>query len=392
MNKASLSYRAGYQDALHYYLNLHKQAADNGTKQGVKARTLGISGLEICLAHETAMKKIVGGKISPPLILKLTSRSDRFLSRALDANCPTQGKKTAHKEIRGLMRKLILQDAQIFAGKRRFEKEVQRRKSAEIIMRKSKVRIQEVIKKFTINHQRLKLLTRGIFRRQEEDKKSISRELHDVVGQMLSSLNFRLAAMKKESVTNTSILRSRIEAIQQVIRDTASVVQNFARDLRPSLLDDLGLLPAIRSYGSSFSSRTGIKIIYKLCQLNASIIPEISTVLFRIIQEALTNVERHARASQVEISLRKTPRSLWLNISDDGRGFDVSRYYNGHRPKKRLSLGLLGMRERAEMVGGSFNIQSAKGTPTVIEVRVPVFETGSIEPEPNKKTNVKFPT
>jgi signal transduction histidine kinase len=209
---------------------------------------------------------------------------------------------------------------------------------------------------------------------------------------MLSSLNFRLAAMKKESVTNTSILRSRIEAIQQVIRDTASVVQNFARDLRPSLLDDLGLLPAIRSYGSSFSSRTGIKIIYKLCQLNASIIPEISTVLFRIIQEALTNVERHARASQVEISLRKTPRSLWLKISDDGRGFDVSRYYNGHRPKKRLSLGLLGMRERAEMIGGSFNIQSAKGTPTVIEVRVPVFETESIEPEPNKKTNVKFPT
>jgi signal transduction histidine kinase len=154
------------------------------------------------------------------------------------------------------------------------------------------------------------------------------------------------------------------------VEKSVDIVHQFARDLRPTVLDDLGLIPALHSFLKNFTTRTGVRaslatFTMKIEELDAAR----RTALFRVAQEALTNVARHAHASRVEVSIQKLPDCVCMKIKDDGKSFDVDRTLRSNGGKR---LGLLGMRERLEMIGGKFVVESAPGKGTTILAQIPL--------------------
>lgn len=150
---------------------------------------------------------------------------------------------------------------------------------------------------------------------------------------------------------------------------SVDIVHQFARELRPAVLDDLGLIPALHSFVKIFSKRTRILVHLKAFAEVEQLAIAKRTVLFRVAQEALTNVARHAQASRVEVSIQKLPDSVCMKIKDDGKSFQVDRVLHRKGSKR---LGLLGMRERLEMVGGHFGVESVQGQGTTVIAQIPL--------------------
>jgi PAS domain S-box-containing protein len=201
----------------------------------------------------------------------------------------------------------------------------------------------------------------------ENERTKISREIHDELGQQLTILKMDISWMhqKLKSYNNTELVERSEEALN-MLNDTIKTVRRIATELRPSLLDDLGLAAALEWQSKEFESRSGIKITFTSNVTSLPIKNAVATSLFRIYQEALTNVARHAKASHVTCSLALTNEQLVLTIKDDGRGFDMQTTDN------KKTLGLLGMKERTLMMGGYFNITSAAGEGTTITVKTSI--------------------
>lgn len=153
------------------------------------------------------------------------------------------------------------------------------------------------------------------------------------------------------------------------------IVHRFARELRPTALDDLGLIPALHSFLKRFSKETGVRVSMTAFAGLDKLSSAKRTALYRVAQEALTNIARHAHASRVDVTIQRVSNSVCMQIKDDGRSFDVERVWLSGRSQH---LGLLGMRERVEMVGGRFAIESAPGHGTTIEAYIP-FNTRARE-------------
>jgi signal transduction histidine kinase len=216
--------------------------------------------------------------------------------------------------------------------------------------------------------EQLRRLSRQILSAQEDERKKISRELHDVIAQTLTGINIRLATLKKEAALNTKGLDRNIARTQRLVEKSVDIVHQFARELRPAVLDDLGLIPALHSFVKIFSERTHLHVQLTAFAGVEQLDGNKRTVLYRIAQEALNNVSRHAQASRVEISIQKLADGIGMKIKDNGKSFDLERVLNA---KGRKRLGLLGMRERVEMVGGTFCVESSPGNGTSIEVKIP---------------------
>jgi signal transduction histidine kinase len=217
-------------------------------------------------------------------------------------------------------------------------------------------------------------LYREILSAQENERNKISRELHDVIGQTLTGINIRLATLKKEAAASTKGLDRNIARTQRLVEHSVSIVHRFARQLRPAALDDLGLIPALHSFLKSFTERTGIRASLTAFATVERLDTAKRTVLYRVAQEALTNVARHAHASRVEVSIQKLSKSICMKINDDGKSFNVERVLHSNGGKR---LGLLGMRERLEMVNGSFDVESAPGQGTTVIARIPFPKTSA---------------
>jgi signal transduction histidine kinase len=218
-------------------------------------------------------------------------------------------------------------------------------------------------------------LSRQILVAQEEERKRISRDLHDQVAQALVGINVHLTTLTQQATVESKGLKQKIARTQRLVEKSVNIVHRFARELRPTVLDDLGLIPALHSFMKSFTKRTGIHI--RFTTITTGRIEQLDnatrTVLYRVAQEALTNVARHAQASLVEVNIEKLPNAICLKIKDNGKSFQVDRVLHA---KKNTRLGLLGMRERVEMVGGSFGVESAPGKGTTIRAQIP-FNNGA---------------
>jgi two-component system, NarL family, sensor histidine kinase DegS len=214
----------------------------------------------------------------------------------------------------------------------------------------------------------LRHLSHQILKTQEEERKRISRELHDEITQILVGIRVHLETLAGEAASDPALLRRKIARTRRLVEKSVDVVHQFARELRPPTLDHLGLVSTLHAFLKDFMNRTGIRV--RLTAFNG--LEEMSldrrTVLYRVAHEALTNVERHAGASQVEVCLRRQPGLVRMTVTDDGKSFDT---VHALRPRRNGRLGLLGMRERLEMVGGSLSIQSAPGKGTTITADVP---------------------
>ena len=219
-------------------------------------------------------------------------------------------------------------------------------------------------------------------RAQEDERKRISRELHDVIAQTLTGINIRLAALKKEAALNSRHLDRDIGRTQRLVEKSVNIVHDFARELRPAVLDDLGLIPALHSFVKLFSKRTGLHVDLTAFAGVEKLDINKRTMLYRVAQEALTNVSRHAQASRAEVSIEQLPASIGMKIHDNGKSFNVDGIL---KTKGKKRLGLLGMRERVEMVGGTFGIESAPGKGTTIQVEIPFGKLPPPRKNPVKK-------
>ena len=215
----------------------------------------------------------------------------------------------------------------------------------------------------------LRALSARIHSAKEEEGTRIAREIHDELGAALSSLRWYLEDVD-EGIAEASDdarlqrLRQKIADMMKLTDTTVDVVRRIASELRPAALDDLGLAEAIEWQAQQFEARTGIAVLCACHQDEIKLSREQSTAVFRIFQEALTNVQRHARATKVDVTLKSEAGVLTLTIRDDGRGITDEEQRGAH------TLGLLGMRERAKLVGGELDIKGIAGRGTTVTVRV----------------------
>lgn len=229
------------------------------------------------------------------------------------------------------------------------------------------------------NSKRLQELSRRLVEAQEEERRALARELHDRVGQTLSAMNMNLSMMNDQlSEDARQNFGSRMEDTLHLVAEASALVRNVMADLRPGELDDFGLVSALKSYINEYTSRYEIKVLFDASyQRIPHLGPSIEITLLRIAQEGMTNVARHARATQITLSLQQEENTIRMTIQDNGVGIpslQASTHHGSH--------GLTFMRERVEAVGGIFKIFSIPGTGTTIEVTVMV-ENGAPKAELN---------
>ncbi len=206
----------------------------------------------------------------------------------------------------------------------------------------------------------LKELSARLLEAQEEERRSISRELHDEVGQSLSAVLLEIGGLANSLPAD---MRPRLDSVKKLAESTVAVVRNMALLLRPSMLDDIGLLPALRWQAREVTRRTGLRVDVAADSEFTDLPDEHKTCVFRVVQEALHNCSRHAHAGVCRVTLRQDPDGLRLAIQDDGQGFDLSH---------DRGLGLLGIQERVARIGGSMQIDSAQGKGTLLAIKLPV--------------------
>ncbi len=216
--------------------------------------------------------------------------------------------------------------------------------------------------------ERSQVLSQQLMEAQEAERRHLARELHDEIGQALTAIKINLQAVQRSvgEPTASSRLDESIGIVDRVLQQ----VRNMSLDLRPSLLDDLGLLAALRWYLDRQSKRAGFAAEFHAEPPDIRASANLETACFRVAQEALTNIVRHAGASHVRVELRQQDNELQLKIHDDGSGFDVAAARQ--RAARGGSLGLLGMQERVLLIGGRIDIDSAAGRGTTIWVRFPL--------------------
>jgi PAS domain S-box-containing protein len=217
----------------------------------------------------------------------------------------------------------------------------------------------------------LKSLSSKILQAQEEERRRISRELHDEVGQSLTAISITLAALRKNGAAKSKHFLHSVTSTQQMLESTMETVHHFARELRPAMLDELGLLPALRSHVNNFAERTGLSARFRASPAAEKLTSDQKTAIFRIVQESLTNVAKHACASQVSISLRPANQGICVEIADNGKSFHVDAATSA---RQRQRLGLVGMQERIRLVSGQFRILPEPGRGTTVRVTIP-FKT-----------------
>lgn len=200
----------------------------------------------------------------------------------------------------------------------------------------------------------------------EEERARIARELHDELGQALTAFRYDLSSLANHMPKANANLRTQTKAMLDRIDATIQLVRRIATELRPGMLDDLGLAAAIEWQAQEFSQRTGIRLDIKLPEMEVNPDRERATAIFRVFQETLTNITRHSKATHVQVQLDTVDDSMRLQVRDNGVGFEQAKV------QAKRSLGLLGMQERAEILGGRFQVESAVGKGTTVTMIVPL--------------------
>ena len=235
-------------------------------------------------------------------------------------------------------------------------RDVTDRKRAEEAVRESE--------KIALQREQFQALAERLRRAREEERTRVARDLHDQIGQILTAIKLDLTWMSRHLPKGKDELRERIDGTIGLINDGVRSVRKICSGLRPGVLDDLGLPAAIEWQANEFAARTGIECVVSVPAGDLALEGDQATEFFRIFQECLTNVIRHAEARSVAVTLREEHGDLVLVVTDDGKGFEESQVSE--------SLGFLGMKERAQVCGGSLDIASSLGIGTTVALRVPL--------------------
>ena len=363
-----------YQSALHHHVTQKSSPGlDTARGLGRDAVSLGLETLDMARIHEQALRQIIAN-YTPGSGDGIFRRAGIFFGEAITPIEKTHRTAIeANTTLRRLNESLRQRAAEMAASNRQLKKEIVQRRAAEAALKKSERHYSNLLHQSRQMQEQLRHLSHQLLSVQEEERKTISRELHDEIAQTLAGINVELTNLKAAARLDARTLQRQITRTQRLVKKSVQSVHQFARELRPSVLDDLGLIPALHSYVKTFSKRTHIIVRLRIFAAVEQLDAEKRTVLYRVCQESLTNVGRHARASHVEVCIEKLSGSIHMKIKDNGRSFSVPRMLHG---KKSHRLGLLGMRERVEMVRGHFNIESAPGKGTTVEVQIPFLTRG----------------
>jgi PAS domain S-box-containing protein len=261
-------------------------------------------------------------------------------------------------------------------------RDITARQQADEELRRSKEHYLALFHEARRAEHRLRMLSSTILQIQEKERKHISLDLHDEVGQALTAISVSLAALRNGGCSGSGPIRQKLDDLQRLLQSAMATVHNFARELRPSILDELGLLPALRSCLSQFAERTGLEVQFNGQSQVEQLGNEEKVVLFRVAQESLTNVAKHAHANKVVISLRKIRNNVCLCVKDNGQSFQESPEGIG---KSAQRLGLLGMRERVRLVNGEFNIHPRPGKGTTVRVVIPLKSYAPAKESPDQE-------
>jgi signal transduction histidine kinase len=221
-----------------------------------------------------------------------------------------------------------------------------------------------------LHRQELSRLTEKLFQTQEEERRRIARELHDEAGQALMGINLGLERLEEEVTSEKGSLKKDIQEIREMVVRTSSEIRRLSYSLHPTLLSDLGLEPALDLYIEEVKNRSTLDIEFHMVGFDQRLDVDTETVLYRFSQEALTNTLKHSGASHFRLSIIKSYPKIIFLAEDDGVGFDGQI-----RGSDERSLGLLGMRERASLLGGTFQVHGRPEKGTRIRIEIPLAET-----------------
>lgn len=349
-----------YSMALQNYLAQPEEAfLQLAYELGRQAVAEGIGLLNLWRIHNAAAERC--GKANGT---KKPAATETFFMEALSPFEAThRGFRETNAKLSELNATLAKRNHELAAINFALKQEIEERKRTVEALRQSKDHYRVLFNEARVMQENLRHLSNRMLSVQEEERKRISRELHDEVGQALTAANVQLAVIRK----SPEQAAEKIAAAQELLEQTMGAVHGFARELRPAMLDDLGLAPALRSYIHAFSQRTGLAVRLTAIPLVENLGSEEKMVLYRVVQEGLTNVARHAQATRVEVTLRKMRAALRMEITDDGKAFSVAE--QEHNPQR---LGLLGMQERVRLVNGTFHIDSRPGKGTTLRVDLPL--------------------
>jgi len=359
-----------YEAALRTYLKQGRRASmQPAVGLGRRALAMGLQTLDLAMMHKHALTTLVTTDFTAEARDGKIKQAETFFVESIK---PIEKTHRAAMETNVQLNQLNLmlrrRTVELAAANRSLKREVVQRREAEEALKKSQQHYSQLLEQSRQMQEQLRNLSRQLLQAQEEERKQISRELHDEIAQTLTGINVHLASLKTEAMAKTKGLKNAISRTQRLVEKSVNIVHRFARDLRPTVLDDLGLIPALQFLMKDFTKRTGIHIrcttFAGVEQLNSAR----RLVLYRVAQSALANVAQHAKASQIKVSIRKFQDTVHMEINDNGTGFDVERVLFAKRHQR---LGLLGMRERVEMVGGSFSVESAPGQGTTIRAQIP---------------------
>ncbi len=382
-----------YQAALQDYLKQGPaMELESALILGRRAMAIGLETLDLARIHEIALVALVLPGYSSSTRDGLMGRAGMFFAETITPLEQThRGAREANSHLNQVVQALSQRTAELAESVEMLKREIVHRKAVEDSLVTSQQTTSKLLEKSLQMQEELRHLSRKLLSVQEEERRKISRELHDVIAQTLTGINVRLAALKMASISGIKELQKKIASTQKLVEKSVDIVHRFARELRPTVLDDLGLIPALQSFMKSFMEDTGVRVTLKVFAGIELLDNARRTMLYRVAQEALTNVARHAKASRVEVSLQELKNVIRMEIIDNGQGFEV----NDNAPaKKGNRLGFLGMRERVEMVGGTFCVESAAGQPTTIRIEIPSDKNMGInapKKKPGKATTLECP-
>jgi signal transduction histidine kinase len=364
-----------YLAALQAYLKAGPKAdLEPARELGRHAMSLGLETLDLARIHEIALVALVLPGYSSSTSDGLMGQAGMFFAEALTPIEEThRGAREANTHLNQMIKALSQRTLELAASVEELKQEIVQRKAVEESLRASEQTSSRLLEKSRQMQEELRHLSRQLLSAQEEERRKISRELHDVIAQTLTGINVRLAALKGESAASIKDLQSKITSTQRLVEKSVDIIHRFARELRPTVLDDLGLIPALQSFLKGYMEDTGIRVTLTVFAGIEHSDSDTRTVLYRIAQEALANVSRHSKASHADVSIQETEGLIRMEIKDDGQGFEVDGTTQAKTKNNRL--GLLGMRERVEMVGGTFCVESTPGTGTTVRVEIPQLPT-----------------
>ena len=360
-----------------YQLELQKQLTQGVATDleavrelGRYAMSLGLETLDMARIHEIALVSLVLPTYSASASNSLIGRAGIFFAEAITPIEQThRGAREANAHLNQIVKTLSQRTIELANSVAELKQEILQRQAVEESLRASELRSIKLLENSQHLQEELRSLSRQLLSVQEEERRKISRELHDVIAQTLTGINMRLAGLKANSSNSSTELHKQIASTQRLVEKSVDIVHRFARELRPTLLDDLGLIPALQAFLKGYMADTGIRTSLKVFAAIEDADGGLRTMLYRVAQEALTNVARHANASQVEVRIESFNGTIRMEIADNGQGFESNC---NSCPGKPNRLGLLGMRERVEMLGGTFGVESFPGQATTVRVDVPL--------------------